>query len=169
MHTLTHVRIQAPNITRMGVYETYASRIWIRSSYFTPPPALDSPAMSSAQPPDQPPEENNNNNGELKPEAEASSSSPAPAAGTDGSAMDTTPDQPPEETWEDIPEDIKSLSTDEILTRTRLIDNDLRVSTLELVGQCCVDQNSGHPLGNTTTAARTGRYEGEDQRQWRED
>ena len=46
--------------------------------------------------------------------------------------MDTTPDQPPEETWEDIPEEIRSLSTDEILTRTRLIDNDLRVRVLDL-------------------------------------
>ena len=42
--------------------------------------------------------------------------------------MDTTPDlQPPEETWDDIPEDILSLSTEDIVTRTRLIDNDLKV------------------------------------------
>lgn len=41
--------------------------------------------------------------------------------------MDTTPDQPPEETWDDIPEDILSLSTDEILTRIRLIENDIKV------------------------------------------
>ena len=41
--------------------------------------------------------------------------------------MDTTPDQPPEETWSDIPEEIKDLGTDEIMTRTRLIDNDLKV------------------------------------------
>ncbi|EKM52085.1 uncharacterized protein PHACADRAFT_262549 [Phanerochaete carnosa HHB-10118-sp] len=79
--------------------------------------------MSSVQPPNEPPEENDNT--EQKPEAQASSST-TPAA-PDESAMDTTPDQPPEETWEDIPEDIKSLSTDEITTRTRLIDNDLRV------------------------------------------
>ncbi|GJE91617.1 26S protease regulatory subunit [Phanerochaete sordida] len=79
--------------------------------------------MSSAQPPNQPPEENNAS-GEQKPETQASSST-APAASEN--EMDTTPDQPPEETWEDIPEDIKSLSTDEIVTRTRLIDNDLRV------------------------------------------
>ena len=41
--------------------------------------------------------------------------------------MDTTPDKPAEETWEDIPEEIMGLSTDEIFTRIRLIDNDLKV------------------------------------------
>lgn len=41
--------------------------------------------------------------------------------------MDTTSDQPAEETWADIPEDIMALSTDEILTRIRLIDNDIKV------------------------------------------
>lgn len=44
--------------------------------------------------------------------------------------MDTTPDKPAEETWEDIPEEIIGLSTDEILTRIRLIDNDLKVRSL---------------------------------------
>ena len=44
-------------------------------------------------------------------------------------AMDTTPDetQPVEETWDDVPEDIKSLSADEINSRIRLIDNDIKV------------------------------------------
>ncbi|KAI0689070.1 26S proteasome subunit P45 [Cytidiella melzeri] len=41
--------------------------------------------------------------------------------------MDTTSDQPPEEKWEDIPEDVLALPTEDIMTRTRLIDNDLRV------------------------------------------
>lgn len=41
--------------------------------------------------------------------------------------MDITPDHPPEETWDDIPADILSLSTDEILTRIRLIENDIKV------------------------------------------
>lgn len=44
--------------------------------------------------------------------------------------MDTAPDQPAEETWADIPEEIMSLSTDEILTRIRLIDNDLKVRAI---------------------------------------
>jgi 26S proteasome regulatory subunit T5 len=41
--------------------------------------------------------------------------------------MDTTPDQPPEETWDDIPEEIMELDTEDILTRIRLIDNDIKV------------------------------------------
>lgn len=41
--------------------------------------------------------------------------------------MDTTPIQPEEETWDDIPEDIMSLTTDDVLTRIRLIDNDIKV------------------------------------------
>ncbi|KAJ2916115.1 hypothetical protein MD484_g4290, partial [Candolleomyces efflorescens] len=76
--------------------------------------------MSSAPPPN-----DNPTNNEKKPEQSAPSSSSNPQ---DSSAMDTTPDlQPPEETWDDIPEDILSLSTEDIVTRTRLIDNDLKV------------------------------------------
>ncbi|CAL1712868.1 unnamed protein product [Somion occarium] len=81
--------------------------------------------MSSVQPPNPPPEDNNN---EKKPEASTSATN---AATQDADLMDTTPDQPPEETWDDIPEEIISLSTDEILTRTRLIDNDLKVMRSE--------------------------------------
>ena len=76
--------------------------------------------MSSTEPPRPPPSDNN----EKKPEVPASSTGQnAPQE----SSMDTTPDQPPEETWADIPEEIMSLSTDDILTRIRLIDNDLKV------------------------------------------
>lgn len=42
--------------------------------------------------------------------------------------VDTEPEQPPEETWEDIPDDVKNAPADEIVTRARLIDNDIRVS-----------------------------------------
>lgn len=45
--------------------------------------------------------------------------------------MDTTPDQPPEETWDDIPEEIMELDTDDVLTRIRLIDNDIKVRILQ--------------------------------------
>ncbi|CCM03549.1 uncharacterized protein FIBRA_05685 [Fibroporia radiculosa] len=76
--------------------------------------------MSSTQPPVPPPENNN----EKQPE-------PTPTTSTEPNAMDTTPDQPAEETWSDIPEDIMGLSTDEILTRIRLIDNDLKVMRSE--------------------------------------
>jgi 26S proteasome regulatory subunit T5 len=79
--------------------------------------------MSSAPPPN-----DNPTNNEKKPEQSAPSSS---SNSQDSSAMDTTPDlQPPEETWDDIPEDILSLSTEDIVTRTRLIDNDLKVRCL---------------------------------------
>ncbi|RXW21603.1 hypothetical protein EST38_g4236 [Candolleomyces aberdarensis] len=75
--------------------------------------------MSSAPPPNE-----NPSGSEKKPEQSAPSSSSNPQ---DSSAMDTTPDLQPEETWDDIPEDILALSSDDIVTRTRLIDNDLKV------------------------------------------
>ncbi|KAF8645203.1 hypothetical protein AX16_008030 [Volvariella volvacea WC 439] len=78
--------------------------------------------MSAAPPPNNPP---------TNPEkAPASGSSNAPAAASEG-AMDTTPDVPPEETWDDIPEEILKLSTDDIATRTRLIENDIKVMRSE--------------------------------------
>ena len=74
--------------------------------------------MSSAPPP--PPE--------ILPQDKQPESQPsAQPSAQDGAAMDTTPDQPPEETWDDIPTDILSLTTDEILTRIRLIENDIKV------------------------------------------
>ena len=78
--------------------------------------------MSSTQPPNPP------DNTANKPADAAASSSSASAA--PDVAMDTTPDKPAEETWEDIPDEIMSLSTEEILTRIRLIDNDLKVREL---------------------------------------
>lgn len=75
--------------------------------------------MSSLPPPNNPPP-----NPEKKPEDTAAA---APSAPADAAAMDTASDAPPEETWADIPEEIMSLSTDEIITRTRLIDNDVKV------------------------------------------
>ena len=43
--------------------------------------------------------------------------------------MDTTPEEtkPVEETWDDIPEEIMALSPDEINSRIRLIENDIKV------------------------------------------
>ncbi|KAG1772442.1 26S proteasome subunit P45 [Suillus occidentalis] len=78
----------------------------------TPPsePPSDPPAGNNVQKPDAP----------QQPEA-------SPALGQDGAEMDTTPDQPAEETWDDIPEEIMALTTEEILTRIRLIDNDIKV------------------------------------------
>lgn len=76
--------------------------------------------MSSTPPPTNPP-----TNPEKKAEDTPQVSS---TAATENVDMDTSPDTaPPEETWDDIPEDILALSTDEINTRTRLIDNDIKV------------------------------------------
>ena len=52
--------------------------------------------------------------------------------------MDTAPDQPPEETWDDIPEEIMALTTEEIQTRARLIDNDIKVTFLRKVNPSLV-------------------------------
>ena len=73
--------------------------------------------MTSIQPPNDP--SNNELGAQKLPEEPAQ----------DGTAvMDTTADVlPAEETWEDIPDEIQSLSTDEILTRIRLIENDIKV------------------------------------------
>ncbi|KAI0917188.1 26S proteasome regulatory subunit 6A-A [Taiwanofungus camphoratus] len=81
--------------------------------------------MSSTTPPNPPPRDNS----EKKPKSSQSAST-APSTAQE-TAMDTTPDQPAEETWADIPEEIMTLSTDEILTRIRLIDNDLKVISSE--------------------------------------
>ena len=65
--------------------------------------------------------------------------------------MDTASDKPAEETWDDIPEDIKALTTEEILTRIRLIDNDIKVGILSLAvlhrltsSRSCVQRHSGY-------------------------
>jgi len=81
-------------------------------------------AMSSLPPPSNPPP-----TPEKKPEANPPPSEPQPPA-EDVVAMDTSTDTPAEETWDDIPEEIISLSTDEILTRIRLIENDIKVCTV---------------------------------------
>jgi 26S proteasome regulatory subunit T5 len=80
--------------------------------------------MSSSSPPPPPPPE-------IPPQdkqPESATTAPQPAQ---DAAMDTTPDHPPEETWDDIPADILSLGTDEILTRIRLIENDIKVMKSE--------------------------------------
>jgi 26S proteasome regulatory subunit T5 len=72
-----------------------------------------------------PPAEHPNNN-DLQNEPETATETPLEAA-----EMDTTPDQPVEETWEDIPEDIMELEKEDILTRIRLIENDIKVMRSE--------------------------------------
>ena len=89
--------------------------------------------MSSAQPPDQPP--NVPPTGEKPDEQQPLlAQTPPEARPAEDAAMDTAPDQPPEETWDDIPEEIMALTTEDIQTRTRLIDNDIKVAFLHLTG-----------------------------------
>jgi 26S proteasome regulatory subunit T5 len=102
----------------------------------------------SSQPPNPPVQPPNN---EKAPEASsASSSTPAPA----DAAMNTAPDQPAEETWDDIPEDIMVLPTDEILTRVRLLDNDIKVCAYALVQEKTTNiDDIGYEIRNDTPAA----------------
>jgi hypothetical protein len=79
---------------------------------------LPTSRMSSAPPPPTTPPADSN---------KKDSSAPTSSSSPEGVAMDVTPDAPVEETWDDLPEEILTLSTDEILTRTRLIDNDIKV------------------------------------------
>jgi len=73
-------------------------------------------SMSTTPPPSNPP---NNPEKELEPLSSGSGS------------MDVAPDQPPQvAAWEDIPDDVLSSTTEEILTRIRLIENDIKVSQL---------------------------------------
>lgn len=44
----------------------------------------------------------------------------------DTAPEDLTPAEPVDD-WSDIPEDVINLTTDEIISRTRLIDNDVKV------------------------------------------
>lgn len=74
-----------------------------------------------------PPAEHPNNNGQPS-DANKSDSADQSSTQPEVAEMDTTPDQPPEETWDDIPEEIMELDTGDILTRIRLIDNDIKVS-----------------------------------------
>lgn len=73
-----------------------------------------------------PPAEHPNNN-EQGSDTNKEESSDSTSAHPELAEMDTTPDLPAEETWDDIPEEIMELDTEDILTRIRLIDNDIKV------------------------------------------
>jgi 26S proteasome regulatory subunit T5 len=77
-----------------------------------------------------PPGEHPNNDGQIPDPQNLDPVSPS-GSQPEPAEMDTTPDQP-EETWDDIPEDIMELDTDDILTRIRLIDNDIKVRLVTL-------------------------------------
>ena len=79
-----------------------------------------------------PPAEHPNNNDQPN-DANKSESADSSSVQAEIAEMDTTPDQLPEETWDDIPEEIMELDTEDILTRIRLIDNDIKVRSLLFV------------------------------------
>ena len=81
--------------------------------------------MSSAPP--NPPNDPSVPSEKPAPGSSAAPTAAAPAAGTEA-AMDTTPDAPPvEDDFSDLPEDVVTGATDDVLTRIRLIDNDIKV------------------------------------------
>jgi len=80
-------------------------------------------SLNSQEPPIPPP------NNEKSPDNSQQSES-APAT-VDANAMDVQPEQPAEETWEDIPPDVLESNTDDIMTRVRLIENDIKVMRSE--------------------------------------
>ena len=102
--------------------------------------------MSSAAPENNPP----NPEPEKQDDQQASQSENMP---TQDAEMDTAPDIPPEETWEDIPDEVMSLSTDEILTRIRLIENDIKVDTVLLGFKPSFDAVLGYEVGDAEIAA----------------
>lgn len=80
-----------------------------------------------------PPAEQSNNNGQPN-DAGRSEPGDSSSAQAEVAEMDTTPDQPPEETWDDIPDEIMELGTEDVLTRIRLIDNDIKVRCFSFCG-----------------------------------
>lgn len=83
--------------------------------------------MSSAQPPEQPPSGDPSKPGPSKSDPPSyTNDSQQPA---DADKMDATPD-PPAETWSDLPEELLTASAEEIVSRRRLIENDIRVRTV---------------------------------------
>jgi len=97
--------------------------------------------MSSAQPPNPPPY-----NDEKKPESNSPQNT-VPVAGD--AAMDTTPDaSPSEENWDDIPEEVLTLNTEELQMQGRLIDNDIKVSENFCRYNALIQPSLGYEVGN---------------------
>ena len=74
--------------------------------------------------------------------------------------MDTGADSSSQATWDDIPTDILSASTDEILTRIRLIENDLKVRSC-FISVFTSNNIAGHAVGNIAITTRAISHEGE--------
>lgn len=79
--------------------------------------------MSSAPPPNP---GSNPNPGDVKPDTQMT-----PATEKKDEPQPIEEEVPePEDTFEDIPDDVRNAPVDDISTRTRLIDNDIKVSLL---------------------------------------
>jgi hypothetical protein len=61
---------------------------------------------------------------------------------------------------DEIDQEILNSSTDDIVNRTRLLDNDIKVCPLR-------NTNAGHEIRNSATDSRTKPYDRENQRQQR--
>lgn len=96
--------------------------------------------MSTVPPGEQP------NNNEQRSDANKEEAELPEATQQEAAEMDTAPDQPVEETWEDIPEEIMELETEDILTRIRLIENDIKVRFDTLDGVSGLNLRLGHAL-----------------------
>jgi len=82
-------------------------------------------STASQQPPNQPPDD------EKKQEQTPQSGEETTMNDADSNAMDVQPEQPAEETWDDIPSDVMESGTDDIVTRVRLLENDIKVMKSE--------------------------------------
>jgi 26S proteasome regulatory subunit T5 len=83
--------------------------------------------MSSAEPPAQPPSGDPSKPGPSKSDQPSNTNDAQSPA--DADKMDATP-EPPAETWSDLPEELLTAAADEIVSRRRLIENDIRVRTI---------------------------------------
>jgi len=108
-----------------------------------------------------PPGDNNNGSGsgsgagpnDDKPDVQASSSSStsaAPATAANGSA-DKDKDVAMEPEEEDLPEEIKNASADDLLTRARMLDNDIRIMRSEQIRLNHEENNMKEKIKDNTT------------------
>lgn len=119
-------------------------RLWRRPPQRSPSsrpslPSLCHPTMSTpSEPPNPPP----SSNAAEKAPAQPSSSTQPPADGAAPMETDAPTEEPVVETWEDLPEEIRNSSPEEIMTRIRLIENDIKVCTPFLLTNAPVLANS---------------------------
>jgi hypothetical protein len=112
------IRAASKHVTKLLLHKQYARPSRATRALRVGHPAL--PIMSTI-----PPGEHPDGDGQREDAPRSDSTAPT-GTQPELAEMDTTPDQP-EETWDDIPEEIMELDTEDIRTRIRLIENDIRV------------------------------------------